>query len=79
VAEILAFAAKRLASYKVPDGLGVVDDFPRNALSKVDRNKLMMMAAEALLRLGAAPLQPRHLGKQPVRRFARSKETTLYR
>jgi acyl-CoA synthetase (AMP-forming)/AMP-acid ligase II len=71
VAEILAFAAKQLASYKVPDGLGVVDDFPRNALSKVDRNALMAMAAEAeLLRLGDAPLQPRHFGKQPARRLA---------
>jgi long-chain acyl-CoA synthetase len=29
----------QLASYKVPDGLAVSDDFPRNALSKVDRNR----------------------------------------
>jgi acyl-CoA synthetase (AMP-forming)/AMP-acid ligase II len=47
VAKILAFAAGQLASYKVPDGLAVIDDFPRNALSKVDRNALVKMAAEA--------------------------------
>jgi long-chain acyl-CoA synthetase len=68
VAEILAFAAKRLASYKVPDGLGVVDEFPRNALSKVDRNALMIMATEAnRLRLSDVPLQP---AKRPVLRLA---------
>jgi long-chain acyl-CoA synthetase len=46
VAEILAFAAKQLASYKVPEGLAVIDDFPRNALGKVDRNAMVKMAAE---------------------------------
>lgn len=70
VAEILAFTAKRLASYKVPDGLAVVDEFPRNALSKVDRHALTTMAVEAnRLRFAGAPLQP---GRQLVRRLARS-------
>ena len=46
VAEILDFAARQLASYKVPESLAVIDDFPRNALSKVDRNALVKMAAE---------------------------------
>jgi acyl-CoA synthetase (AMP-forming)/AMP-acid ligase II len=45
VAEILAFAARQLASYKVPEGLAVIDDFPRNALSKIDRNALVKMVA----------------------------------
>lgn len=47
VAEILAFSARQLASYKVPEGLAVVDDFPRNALGKVDRNAMVKMATEA--------------------------------
>jgi long-chain acyl-CoA synthetase len=41
IAEILAFASSQLASYKVPDGLAIVDEFPRKALGKVDRNALM--------------------------------------
>jgi long-chain acyl-CoA synthetase len=57
VAEILAFAAGQLASYKVPEGLAVIDDFPRNALSKVDRNALVKMVAETnTLRHGNASL-----------------------
>ena len=47
VTEILAFAAKQLASYKVPEGLTVIDEFPRTALSKVDRKALATMAADA--------------------------------
>jgi long-chain acyl-CoA synthetase len=46
VAEVLAFAEARLASYKVPESLAVVDDFPRNTLSKIDRKALIRMAAE---------------------------------
>jgi acyl-CoA synthetase (AMP-forming)/AMP-acid ligase II len=70
VADILAFAARQLASFKVPEGLVVVDDFPRNALSKVDRKALTAMAEEAnRLRFAGAFLQP---GKRPVRRLARS-------
>jgi acyl-CoA synthetase (AMP-forming)/AMP-acid ligase II len=70
VAEILAFAAKQLAAYKVPEGLAVVDDFPRNALSKVDRKALAVMAEKAnRLRFGGAFLQS---DKQLARRLARS-------
>jgi long-chain acyl-CoA synthetase len=43
--EILCNVAERLASYKVPEGLKIVDEIPRNALRKVDRNKLRAMAA----------------------------------
>ncbi|WP_245286745.1 class I adenylate-forming enzyme family protein [Bradyrhizobium sp. ARR65] len=46
VAEILQNVAERLAPYKVPEGLRVVDGLPRNALSKVDRKALERMMAE---------------------------------
>jgi len=46
VSEILGNVATRLASYKIPEGLRIVDELPRNALSKVDRNMLQTMAAE---------------------------------
>ena len=46
VSEILRNVATRLASYKVPEGLEVLDELPRNALSKVDRNALQAMAAK---------------------------------
>ena len=45
VSEILGNVATRLASYKVPEGLRIVDELPRNGLSKVDRNMLQTMAA----------------------------------
>jgi long-chain acyl-CoA synthetase len=47
VSEILRNGATRLASYKVPEGLKILDELPRNALSKVDRNMLQTMAASA--------------------------------
>jgi long-chain acyl-CoA synthetase len=66
VAEIIAFASSQLASYKVPDGLAIVDEFPRNALSKVDRNALLKMAIDPnYLRYGNASLDP---SQQPARR-----------
>ena len=46
VAEILQNVAKRLAPYKVPEGLRVIDALPRNALSKVDRRALERMIGE---------------------------------
>jgi len=46
VAEILQNVAKRLASYKVPEDLRVLDALPRNALSKVDRTMLQTMICE---------------------------------
>jgi acyl-CoA synthetase (AMP-forming)/AMP-acid ligase II len=45
LSDILGNVATRLASYKVPEGLRVLDELPRNALSKVDRNMLQTMAA----------------------------------
>jgi len=71
VSEILRNVAKRLASYKVPEGLEILDKLPRNALSKVDRNKLQAMAAKtneaSSPPIAAAISQPR----QPVERRAR--------
>ena len=46
VSKILGNVATRLASYKVPEGLRVLDQLPRNALSKVDRNALQAMVRE---------------------------------
>jgi long-chain acyl-CoA synthetase len=46
VAEILQNVAGRLAPYKVPEGLRVIDALPRNALSKVDRRELERMIGE---------------------------------
>jgi acyl-CoA synthetase (AMP-forming)/AMP-acid ligase II len=53
-AEILQNVAQRLASYKVPEGLRVLDALPRNALSKVDRRKLEAMACEDIAGRSAA-------------------------
>ena len=65
VAEILAFASRQLASYKVPEGLAVVDDFPRNALGKVDRKALAKMAAETNnLRQGSASFSSKQLAER---------------
>jgi long-chain acyl-CoA synthetase len=44
LSEILRNVATRLASYKVPEGLRILDEMPRNALSKVDCNMLQAMA-----------------------------------
>src|ERR1700716_1235973 len=38
VSEILREVATRLATYKVPEGLGILEEMPRNALSNLDRN-----------------------------------------
>jgi acyl-CoA synthetase (AMP-forming)/AMP-acid ligase II len=46
VAEILQNVARRLAAYKVPEGLRVIDALPRNALGKVDRRALERMVSE---------------------------------
>jgi long-chain acyl-CoA synthetase len=74
VSEILRKVATRLASYKVPEGLGVVDELPRNALSKVDRNKLLTMALAAekagALQIATIAQRPQQPGEPPVRRVA---------
>ncbi|WP_024519294.1 class I adenylate-forming enzyme family protein [Bradyrhizobium sp. Tv2a-2] len=46
VAEILQNVAGRLAAFKVPEGLRVIDALPRNAMGKVDRRALERMIAE---------------------------------
>ena len=84
VSEILRNVASRLASYKVPESLEVLDELPRNALSKVDRNALQVMAAKtdktdktdkaekagrALIE--AMALQPKHPDARPPGRVAR--------
>jgi acyl-CoA synthetase (AMP-forming)/AMP-acid ligase II len=74
VSEILRNVATRLASYKVPEGLNIVDELPRNALSKVDRNRLLAIALETdkAGKIGAAASQPKRSGERPVRRIART-------
>jgi acyl-CoA synthetase (AMP-forming)/AMP-acid ligase II len=47
IAELVSTLSQRLAAYKVPEAIVVVDKMPRNALSKVDRRKLLAMAIEA--------------------------------
>jgi long-chain acyl-CoA synthetase len=74
VSEILRNVATRLASYKVPDGLRVVDELPRNALSKVDRNMLQTMAAgisKAGKIRGVLSL-PKQTDERPARRVAQT-------
>jgi long-chain acyl-CoA synthetase len=46
VPEILDKLIARLAAYKIPERLIVLDALPRNALSKIDRKVLQAMAAE---------------------------------
>src|SRR5262249_36602067 len=45
VDEILHNLEKRIAPYKIPESLRVLDALPRNALSKVDRRKLEALAS----------------------------------
>jgi acyl-CoA synthetase (AMP-forming)/AMP-acid ligase II len=75
VSEILRNVATRLASYKVPEGLRIIDELPRNALSKVDRSMLQAMAASAdkAGQIGAAPSYPKRPDERPVRRVARNR------
>jgi acyl-coenzyme A synthetase/AMP-(fatty) acid ligase len=75
--EILRNVATRLASYKVPEELEILDELPRNALSKVDRNMLLIMASRADKaggpRVENAPSQPRRPDERPARRIARTR------
>jgi long-chain acyl-CoA synthetase len=74
VSEILGNVATRLASYKVPESLRVLDQLPRNALSKVDRTMLQAMVAstdEARLPQTIAPSQPKRLDERLGQRVAR--------
>ena len=49
--EILAFATERLADYKVPETIEVVDKIPRNTLGKIDRQLLLTMISECESRI----------------------------
>jgi long-chain acyl-CoA synthetase len=72
VAEILKNVAGRLASYKIPEGLRVIDALPRNALGKIDRRALERMVSEdesAGSGSEAAPSRPGD--ERPSRRVAK--------
>jgi long-chain acyl-CoA synthetase len=77
VSEIIRNVATRLASYKVPEGLAILDELPRNALRKVDRNALQAMAARTAKAgralIGSASSQSKRPDEQPVRRVARTR------
>jgi long-chain acyl-CoA synthetase len=75
LSDILGNVATRLASYKVPEGLRIVDELPRNALSKVDRNILQTMAAgtDKAGQIAAALSQPKQPDERPVPRVARNR------
>jgi len=47
MSDLVARLSQRLAAYKMPEAIIVVDKLPRNALSKVDRPMLLAMAIEA--------------------------------
>jgi long-chain acyl-CoA synthetase len=73
VADILANVATRLASYKVPERLVIMDEFPRNALSKLDRKTLQAMASDIAGRpsIEAAPAPRAQPEERRVRRAGR--------
>ncbi len=75
VSEILRNVATRLASYKVPEGLRVLDELPRNALSKVDRNMLQTMAAgtDRAGQIRGVLSLPKQPDERPSRRVARNR------
>jgi long-chain acyl-CoA synthetase len=55
--EIAAFLANRLASYKIPVALHVMDALPRNVNRKIDRRQLIMRAAEDFAGVIAADME----------------------
>jgi acyl-CoA synthetase (AMP-forming)/AMP-acid ligase II len=71
VLDILDNLSTRLAGYKVPEQLFVLDALPRNALSKVDRKTLQGMASRGLTPDAQAdaplPERKRVAGKRPNR------------
>jgi long-chain acyl-CoA synthetase len=75
LSDILGNVATRLASYKVPEGLRIVDELPRNALSKVDRNMLQAMAVgiDKVGQIGGALSQPKQPEERPAARVARNR------
>jgi long-chain acyl-CoA synthetase len=75
VSEILRNVATRLASYKVPERLEILDALPRNALSKVDRNMLQTMAAriDKVGQIRGVLSLPKQPDERPIRRAARER------
>jgi long-chain acyl-CoA synthetase len=51
--QMLAFVTERLADYKVPETLEIVDRIPRNNLGKIDRQLLWTMISECQSRVMA--------------------------
>ena len=45
--ELRAFASERLAGYKLPEAVRVVDELPLTALDKIDRRRLAAIEAGA--------------------------------
>ncbi len=75
VSGFLRNIAMRLALYKIPAGLRLVDELPRNTLGKIDRNKLRTMAASAdeagRPQIAIKPSQPKPVDKRRARSVAR--------
>jgi non-ribosomal peptide synthetase component E (peptide arylation enzyme) len=46
IAVMLAFAADRLAAYKLPEAVVVVDALPLTTMDKLDRRRLAALASE---------------------------------
>jgi acyl-CoA synthetase (AMP-forming)/AMP-acid ligase II len=44
-AELIAFARERLATYKCPRRIVVLEKLPRNAMGKIERSKLQSLKA----------------------------------
>jgi acyl-CoA synthetase (AMP-forming)/AMP-acid ligase II len=66
---ILSDLATRLAAYKVPEHLIVLDALPRNALSKIDRTTLQAMAIDGdKARRSGAVASAQRTDTQPSRR-----------
>jgi acyl-CoA synthetase (AMP-forming)/AMP-acid ligase II len=53
--EILAVATERLADYKVPETLEIVDRIPRNTLGKIDRQLLLTNDGRSFLETSQRP------------------------
>src|SRR6202790_4900674 len=75
VSEILRNVASRLASYKVPESLEVLDELPRNALRKVDRKILQTMAAatDGVGQIRGVLSLPKQPEERPAGRVARNR------
>jgi long-chain acyl-CoA synthetase len=70
VAEVLQNVAARLAPYKIPEGLGVIDALPRNALSKVDRRALERMIGEIGSASSRSEIAPLRASRERLARVA---------